>query len=58
MTKYVTDRTDNVNPNPLDVEVGGNHYNISKYQPEKVLAGNDGWNPIQNGNALLTNIKR
>lgn len=31
---------------------------ISKYQPEKVLAGNDGWNPIQNGNALLTNIKR
>ena len=31
---------------------------ISKYQPEKVLAGNDGWNPIKNGNALLTNIKR
>ena len=31
---------------------------ISKYQPEQVLAGNDGWNPIKNGNALLTNIKR
>lgn len=31
---------------------------ISKYQPEQVLAGNDGWNPIKNGNALLTNVKR
>lgn len=31
---------------------------ISKYQPELVLAGNDGWNPIKNGNALLTNVKR
>lgn len=37
MTKYVTDRTDNVNPNPLDVEVGGNHYNISKYQPVQLI---------------------
>lgn len=31
---------------------------ISKYQPEQVLAGNDGWNPIKNGTALLTNVKR
>lgn len=31
---------------------------ISKYQPEQVLAGNDGWNPIKNGNALLTNVKQ
>ena len=31
---------------------------ICKYLPEQVLAGNDGWNPIKNGNALLTNIKR
>ena len=27
------------------------------YTPEKVLAGNDGWNPLENGNALLK-IKR
>lgn len=31
---------------------------ITRYQPEKVLAGNDGWNPLKNGNALLTDIKR
>ena len=31
---------------------------IAKYQPEQVLAGNDSWNPIKNGNALLTNLKR
>lgn len=31
---------------------------ISAYQPEEVLKGTDGWNPIANGNALLTNLKR
>lgn len=31
---------------------------IAGYSPEDVLKGNDGWNPIANGNALLTNIKR
>lgn len=31
---------------------------ISVYQPEEVLKGTDGWNPIANGNALLTNLKR
>lgn len=29
---FVSDRTDLVNDNPINVEVGGNHY-ISKYQP-------------------------
>lgn len=28
------------------------------YSPEDVLKGNDGWNPIANGNTLLTNLKR
>lgn len=31
---------------------------IVKYNPETVLAGDDGWNPIKNGNSLLTNLKR
>lgn len=31
---------------------------IAGYSPEDVLKGNDGWNPIANGNALLSNIKR
>ena len=31
---------------------------ISAYQPEEVLKGDDGWNPVANGNALLTNLKR
>lgn len=30
----------------------------SGYSPEDVLKGDDGWNPIANGNALLTNLKR
>lgn len=31
---------------------------IAGYSPEDVLKGDDGWNPIANGNALLTNLKR
>lgn len=31
--------------------------NAEKYEPEVVLAGNDGWNPIKNGHILL-NVKR
>lgn len=31
---------------------------IAGYSPEDVLKGNDGWNPIANGNTLLTNLKR
>lgn len=31
---------------------------IAGYSPEDVLKGNDGWNPIANGNALLSNLKR
>ncbi len=30
---------------------------ISRYDMEKVLAGSDGWNPVKNGNALVT-VKR
>ena len=30
---------------------------LDGYSPEEVLSGNDGWNPIENGNALL-NISR
>lgn len=31
---------------------------IKKYEPRKILAGDDGWNPLENGNALLKHIKR
>lgn len=31
---------------------------VSAYQPEEVLKGEDGWNPVANGNVLLSNLKR
>lgn len=31
--------------------------NLNKYDMETILAGDDGWNPVRNGNALV-NIKR
>lgn len=31
--------------------------NLNKYDMETILAGNDGWNPVRDGNALV-NIKR
>lgn len=31
---------------------------INRYTPQQVLAGTDGWNPAQAGNALLKDIKR
>ena len=40
------------------VSYGKQLKSIVGYSPEDVLKGNDGWNPIANGNALLTNIKR
>lgn len=40
------------------VSYGKQLKSIAGYSSEDVLKGNDGWNPIANGNALLTNIKR
>lgn len=40
------------------VSYGKQLKSIAGYSPEDVLKGNDGWNPIANGNTLLTNIKR
>ena len=40
------------------VSYGKQLKSIAGYSPEDVLKGNDGWNPIANGNALLSNIKR
>ncbi|WP_455672927.1 pectinesterase family protein [Phocaeicola sp.] len=31
---------------------------IRKYADDKVLAGEDGWNPVKNGNTLLKDLKR
>lgn len=40
------------------VSYGKQLKSIDGYSPEDVLKGNDGWNPIANGNTLLTNLKR
>lgn len=32
--------------------------NLKNYAIEDILLGNDGWNPVKNGNELLKNIKR
>lgn len=40
------------------VSYGKQLKSITGYSPEDVLKGNDGWNPIANGNTLLTNLKR
>lgn len=40
------------------VSYGKQLKSITGYSPEDVLKGNDGWNPIVNGNTLLTNLKR
>ena len=40
------------------VSYGKQLKSIAGYSPEDVLKGNDGWNPIANGNTLLTNLKR
>lgn len=40
------------------VSYGKHLKSIAGYSPEDVLKGNDGWNPIANGNTLLTNLKR
>lgn len=40
------------------VSYGNQLKSIAGYSPEDVLKGNDGWNPIANGNALLSNLKR
>lgn len=40
------------------VSYGKQLKSIAGYSPEDVLKGNDGWNPIVNGNTLLTNLKR
>lgn len=40
------------------VSYGKQLKSIAGYLPEDVLKGNDGWNPIANGNTLLTNLKR
>ncbi|MBQ8601320.1 MAG: pectin esterase [Bacteroides sp.] len=32
--------------------------NLEGYNIEKILQGEDGWNPVKNGNELLKNIKR
>lgn len=31
---------------------------ISNYNEAQILAGDDGWNPVENGNVLLQNLKR
>lgn len=31
---------------------------ISNYNEVQILAGDDGWNPVENGNVLLQNLKR
>ena len=40
------------------VSYGKQLKSIAGYSSEDVLKGNDGWNPIANGNTLLTNLKR
>lgn len=40
------------------VSYGKQLKSIAGYSLEDVLKGNDGWNPIANGNTLLTNLKR
>lgn len=32
--------------------------NLEGYDETKILAGEDGWNPVENGNELLKNLKR
>lgn len=31
---------------------------IGNYNEAQILAGDDGWNPVENGNVLLQNLKR
>lgn len=40
------------------VSFGHQLKNLKGYGVEEILLGNDGWNPIKNGNELLKNIKR
>ena len=44
---------------PLRVSSFGKQLNdISNYNEAQILAGDDGWNPVENGNVLLQNLKR
>ena len=41
-----------------DASFGKQLNDISNYNEAQILAGDDGWNPVENGNVLLQNLKR